>query len=78
MAVPKKRTSMSKRHLRRNYWKRKRYKATVKAFYLDKSVSTDIQEVFLYNNQQKQIKQHTCKFPMPRYIQKAFSYHKGN
>ncbi|KAL4191233.1 hypothetical protein AMTRI_Chr07g79600 [Amborella trichopoda] len=40
MAVPKKHTSMSKKHIRRNYWKRKGYKAAVKAFYLGKSVST--------------------------------------
>nr|AHA13230.1 ribosomal protein L32 [Thaumatococcus daniellii]ASV59779.1 ribosomal protein L32 [Thaumatococcus daniellii] len=40
MAVPKKRTSMSKKRIRRNLWKKKGYLAAVKAFSLAKSVST--------------------------------------
>nr|AXN55019.1 ribosomal protein L32 [Calochilus caesius]AXN55024.1 ribosomal protein L32 [Calochilus paludosus]AXN55025.1 ribosomal protein L32 [Calochilus robertsonii]AXN55026.1 ribosomal protein L32 [Calochilus therophilus]AXN55027.1 ribosomal protein L32 [Calochilus sandrae]AXN55030.1 ribosomal protein L32 [Epiblema grandiflorum] len=40
MAVPKKRTSMSKKHIRRNLWKKKGCLAAVKAFSLAKSVST--------------------------------------
>nr|YP_010604993.1 ribosomal protein L32 [Paphiopedilum vietnamense]WAN80003.1 ribosomal protein L32 [Paphiopedilum vietnamense] len=40
MAVPKKRTSMSKKHIRRNLWKKKGSLAAVKAFSLAKSVST--------------------------------------
>nr|YP_009689385.1 ribosomal protein L32 [Dactylorhiza majalis]QEL51473.1 ribosomal protein L32 [Dactylorhiza majalis] len=40
MAVPKKRTSMSKKHIRRNLWKKKGFLAAVKAFSLAKSVST--------------------------------------
>nr|YP_010212325.1 ribosomal protein L32 [Paphiopedilum bellatulum]UBK10098.1 ribosomal protein L32 [Paphiopedilum bellatulum] len=40
MAVPKKRTSMSKKHIRRNPWKKKGSLAAVKAFSLAKSVST--------------------------------------
>nr|YP_010934309.1 ribosomal protein L32 [Pecteilis hawkesiana]WKV24883.1 ribosomal protein L32 [Pecteilis hawkesiana] len=40
MAVPKKRTSMSKKHIRKNLWKKKGYLAAVKAFSLAKSVST--------------------------------------
>ncbi|KAL4203608.1 hypothetical protein AMTRI_Chr01g128800 [Amborella trichopoda] len=39
MAVPKKRTTMSEKHIHGNYWKRKGYKATVKAFFLGKSFS---------------------------------------
>nr|QXO03217.1 50S ribosomal protein L32 [Dossinia marmorata] len=40
MAVPKKRTSMSKKHIRRNLWKKKGFLAAVKAFSLAKSVFT--------------------------------------
>nr|YP_009366643.1 ribosomal protein L32 [Illicium henryi]YP_010388546.1 ribosomal protein L32 [Illicium difengpi]YP_010430577.1 ribosomal protein L32 [Illicium micranthum]YP_010430814.1 ribosomal protein L32 [Illicium majus]YP_010430972.1 ribosomal protein L32 [Illicium lanceolatum]YP_010534670.1 ribosomal protein L32 [Illicium brevistylum]YP_010534749.1 ribosomal protein L32 [Illicium dunnianum]ARJ62501.1 ribosomal protein L32 [Illicium henryi]UPQ43218.1 ribosomal protein L32 [Illicium difengpi]USS58105 len=40
MAVPKKRTSMSKKRIRRNIWGRKGYWTAVKAFSLAKSVST--------------------------------------
>nr|YP_010294463.1 ribosomal protein L32 [Typha sp. 11CS3675]ULQ68199.1 ribosomal protein L32 [Typha sp. 11CS3675] len=40
MAVPKKRTSMSKKRIRRNIWKKKGSLAAVKAFSLAKSVST--------------------------------------
>nr|YP_010389123.1 ribosomal protein L32 [Cypripedium debile]UPQ44444.1 ribosomal protein L32 [Cypripedium debile] len=40
MAVPKKRTSMSKKHIRRNIWKKKGSLAAIKAFSLAKSVST--------------------------------------
>nr|YP_010259080.1 ribosomal protein L32 [Corybas vitreus]YP_010259082.1 ribosomal protein L32 [Corybas vitreus]YP_010260484.1 ribosomal protein L32 [Corybas dienemus]YP_010260486.1 ribosomal protein L32 [Corybas dienemus]YP_010260639.1 ribosomal protein L32 [Corybas iridescens]YP_010260641.1 ribosomal protein L32 [Corybas iridescens]YP_010260717.1 ribosomal protein L32 [Corybas obscurus]YP_010260719.1 ribosomal protein L32 [Corybas obscurus]YP_010260872.1 ribosomal protein L32 [Corybas macranthus]YP_0102 len=40
MAVPKKRTSMSKKHIRRNLWKKKGSLAAVKAFSLAKSLST--------------------------------------
>lgn len=40
MAVPKKRTSMSKKRIRKNFWKRKGYRAALKAFSLAKSLST--------------------------------------
>nr|AYP32868.1 ribosomal protein L32 [Donax canniformis] len=40
MAVPKKRTSMSKKRIRRNIWKKKGYLTAIKAFSLAKSVST--------------------------------------
>nr|YP_009424980.1 ribosomal protein L32 [Habenaria radiata]YP_010230107.1 50S ribosomal protein L32 [Habenaria cruciformis]YP_010230192.1 50S ribosomal protein L32 [Habenaria linearifolia]ASU93509.1 ribosomal protein L32 [Habenaria radiata]QST19989.1 50S ribosomal protein L32 [Habenaria cruciformis]QST20074.1 50S ribosomal protein L32 [Habenaria linearifolia] len=40
MAVPKKRTSISKKHIRKNIWKKKGSLAAVKAFSLAKSVST--------------------------------------
>nr|YP_010260796.1 ribosomal protein L32 [Corybas cheesemanii]UIX55847.1 ribosomal protein L32 [Corybas cheesemanii] len=39
MAVPKKRTSLSKKHIRRNLWKKKGSLAAVKAFSLAKSLS---------------------------------------
>nr|YP_009581659.1 ribosomal protein L32 [Glaucidium palmatum]QBK49896.1 ribosomal protein L32 [Glaucidium palmatum] len=40
MAVPKKRTSISKKRIRKNIWKRKGCLAAVKAFSLAKSIST--------------------------------------
>nr|ATV98065.1 50S ribosomal protein L32 [Lecythis corrugata]ATV98337.1 50S ribosomal protein L32 [Lecythis pneumatophora] len=40
MAVPKKRTSISKKLIRNNFWKRKGYLASLKAFSLGKSLST--------------------------------------
>nr|YP_010468471.1 ribosomal protein L32 [Aesculus hippocastanum]UVF31581.1 ribosomal protein L32 [Aesculus hippocastanum] len=40
MAVPKKRSSILKKHIRKNIWKKGGYWAAVKAFSLAKSVST--------------------------------------
>nr|YP_009829121.1 ribosomal protein L32 [Danxiaorchis singchiana]YP_009829124.1 ribosomal protein L32 [Danxiaorchis singchiana]WRO37718.1 ribosomal protein L32 [Danxiaorchis mangdangshanensis]QJC59639.1 ribosomal protein L32 [Danxiaorchis singchiana]QJC59642.1 ribosomal protein L32 [Danxiaorchis singchiana]QKV48099.1 ribosomal protein L32 [Danxiaorchis singchiana]QKV48103.1 ribosomal protein L32 [Danxiaorchis singchiana] len=40
MAVPKKRTSMSKKHIRRNLWKKKGSLEAVKVFSLAKSIFT--------------------------------------
>nr|QXX99878.1 ribosomal protein L32 [Allium moly] len=40
MAVPKKRTSISKKRIRRNIWKKKGDLVAIKAFSLAKSVST--------------------------------------
>nr|YP_009975582.1 ribosomal protein L32 [Sibangea similis]QNK04923.1 ribosomal protein L32 [Sibangea similis] len=40
MAVPKKRTSISKNRIRKNIWKRKGYWAVLKAFSLGKSLYT--------------------------------------
>nr|YP_009660051.1 ribosomal protein L32 [Lagerstroemia villosa]QCR99944.1 ribosomal protein L32 [Lagerstroemia villosa] len=40
MAVPKKRTSISKKCIRKNIWKKKAYWAALKAFSLAKSLST--------------------------------------
>nr|YP_009466674.1 ribosomal protein L32 [Genlisea violacea]AUN28728.1 ribosomal protein L32 [Genlisea violacea] len=40
MAVPKKRTSASKKRIRKNFWKGKGYLAALKAFSLAKSLST--------------------------------------
>nr|YP_009942892.1 ribosomal protein L32 [Pseudowintera colorata]YP_784435.1 ribosomal protein L32 [Drimys granadensis]Q06GU8.1 RecName: Full=Large ribosomal subunit protein bL32c; AltName: Full=50S ribosomal protein L32, chloroplastic [Drimys granadensis]ABH88346.1 ribosomal protein L32 [Drimys granadensis]QOD40399.1 ribosomal protein L32 [Pseudowintera colorata] len=40
MTVPKKRTSMSKKRIRKNIWKRKGYWAALKALSLAKSIST--------------------------------------
>nr|YP_010989967.1 ribosomal protein L32 [Tulipa dubia]WOV68488.1 ribosomal protein L32 [Tulipa dubia]WOV68627.1 ribosomal protein L32 [Tulipa alberti] len=40
MAVPKKRTSRSKKRIRRNIWKKKGYLTAIKALSLAKSVST--------------------------------------
>nr|YP_009092729.1 ribosomal protein L32 [Eustrephus latifolius]AIR12557.1 ribosomal protein L32 [Eustrephus latifolius] len=40
MAVPKKRTSISKKRIRKNIWKKKGYLAAIKAFSLAKSICT--------------------------------------
>nr|YP_009861854.1 ribosomal protein L32 [Canarium album]QKD75873.1 ribosomal protein L32 [Canarium album]QUO98460.1 ribosomal protein L32 [Canarium album] len=40
MAVPKKRTSISKKRIRKNRWKKGGYWAALKAFSLAKSLST--------------------------------------
>nr|QHN54994.1 ribosomal protein L32 [Anchomanes hookeri] len=52
MAVPKKRTSMSKKRIRKSLWKKKGYLAALKAFSLAKSVSTGqgIQKFFCATN----------------------------
>nr|YP_010047274.1 ribosomal protein L32 [Clematis taeguensis]YP_010441128.1 ribosomal protein L32 [Clematis hexapetala]YP_010868986.1 ribosomal protein L32 [Clematis mandshurica]QPK41848.1 ribosomal protein L32 [Clematis taeguensis]UER93986.1 ribosomal protein L32 [Clematis hexapetala]UEX91363.1 ribosomal protein L32 [Clematis mandshurica]UTD46532.1 ribosomal protein L32 [Clematis hexapetala]WGU46402.1 ribosomal protein L32 [Clematis mandshurica] len=49
MAVQKKRISMSKKHIRQNFWKNKVYWAGIKAFSLAKSPG--ILKAFLYNKQ---------------------------
>nr|AHA12886.1 ribosomal protein L32 [Maranta leuconeura] len=49
MAVPKKRTSISKKRIRRNIWKKKGYLAAVKAFSLAKSISTGRLKSFFVN-----------------------------
>nr|AYP34909.1 ribosomal protein L32 [Siphonochilus kirkii] len=46
MAVPKKRTSISKKRIRRNIWKKKGNLAAVKAFSLAKSISTGCSKSF--------------------------------
>nr|YP_009437074.1 ribosomal protein L32 [Grammatotheca bergiana]ATG27450.1 ribosomal protein L32 [Grammatotheca bergiana] len=40
MAVPKKRTSRSKKRIRKNIWKRKGYASALKALSLGQSLST--------------------------------------
>nr|YP_009776613.1 ribosomal protein L32 [Moeroris amara]YP_009776870.1 ribosomal protein L32 [Emblica officinalis]YP_010179166.1 ribosomal protein L32 [Breynia spatulifolia]YP_010260224.1 ribosomal protein L32 [Emblica urinaria]YP_010620595.1 ribosomal protein L32 [Phyllanthus niruri]WRY69701.1 ribosomal protein L32 [Phyllanthus fluitans]QJA27099.1 ribosomal protein L32 [Moeroris amara]QJA27524.1 ribosomal protein L32 [Emblica officinalis]QUV75396.1 ribosomal protein L32 [Breynia spatulifolia]QZR91674.1 len=49
MAVPKKRTSISKKRIRKQIWKRKGYWVALKAFSLAKSVSTGNSKGFLYD-----------------------------
>ena len=46
MGVPKKRTSISKKRIRKNIWKRKGYWAALKAFSLGKSISTENSKSF--------------------------------
>nr|YP_009925728.1 ribosomal protein L32 [Incarvillea compacta]QNH82820.1 ribosomal protein L32 [Incarvillea compacta] len=46
MSVPKKRTSASKKRIRKNVWKRKGYWAALKAFSLGKSLSTGTSKSF--------------------------------
>nr|YP_009334538.1 ribosomal protein L32 [Anemarrhena asphodeloides]AEX94418.1 ribosomal protein L32 [Anemarrhena asphodeloides]APO11348.1 ribosomal protein L32 [Anemarrhena asphodeloides]QDM58269.1 ribosomal protein L32 [Anemarrhena asphodeloides] len=57
MAVPKKRTSISKKRIRRNIWKKKGYLAAIKAFSLAKSVSTGDSKSFF-------VRQTTGKKPL--------------
>nr|YP_009319608.1 ribosomal protein L32 [Rhexia virginica]APA18717.1 ribosomal protein L32 [Rhexia virginica] len=58
MAVPKKRTSISKKHIRKNIWKIKAYFTALKAFSLAKSISTDNSKSFFVqqSNNQTSIK----------------------
>nr|YP_009251692.1 50S ribosomal protein L32 [Colchicum autumnale]YP_009863919.1 50S ribosomal protein L32 [Androcymbium greuterocymbium]AKB92975.1 50S ribosomal protein L32 [Colchicum autumnale]QKE31250.1 50S ribosomal protein L32 [Androcymbium greuterocymbium] len=46
MAVPKKRTSMSKKRIRKNIWKKKGYVIAEKVLSLAKSVSTGYSKSF--------------------------------
>nr|UTM96200.1 ribosomal protein L32 [Medinilla sp. Lin681] len=54
MAVPKKRTSISKKHIRKNIWKRKSYFTALKAFSLAKSISTDNSKSFFVQQSNNQ------------------------
>ena len=49
MAVPKKRTSKSKKNARKANWKRKAHKAAQKSFSLAKSLLQSNQTSFVYN-----------------------------
>nr|YP_009663999.1 ribosomal protein L32 [Brandisia swinglei]YP_010759863.1 ribosomal protein L32 [Brandisia cauliflora]YP_010826884.1 ribosomal protein L32 [Brandisia chevalieri]YP_010826974.1 ribosomal protein L32 [Brandisia discolor]YP_010827064.1 ribosomal protein L32 [Brandisia glabrescens]YP_010827154.1 ribosomal protein L32 [Brandisia hancei]YP_010827245.1 ribosomal protein L32 [Brandisia kwangsiensis]YP_010827335.1 ribosomal protein L32 [Brandisia racemosa]YP_010827425.1 ribosomal protein L32 [Bran len=53
MAVPKKRTSASKKRIRKNFWKRRGYWTALKAFSLGKSLSTGNSKSFLSDKQIK-------------------------
>nr|YP_010516462.1 ribosomal protein L32 [Meehania henryi]UXL88635.1 ribosomal protein L32 [Meehania henryi] len=53
MAVPKKRTSASKKRIRKNFWKRKGYWAALKAFSLAKSLSTETSKSFFVRQTNK-------------------------
>nr|UDH55276.1 ribosomal protein L32 [Iris speculatrix] len=55
MAVPKKRTSISKKRIRRNIWKKKGYFAAVKAFSLAKSISTGNSKSFFVRQTSQKI-----------------------
>nr|YP_009569320.1 ribosomal protein L32 [Ceratostigma willmottianum]YP_010689904.1 ribosomal protein L32 [Ceratostigma plumbaginoides]YP_010689986.1 ribosomal protein L32 [Ceratostigma griffithii]YP_010690068.1 ribosomal protein L32 [Ceratostigma minus]QBC67159.1 ribosomal protein L32 [Ceratostigma willmottianum]WBR75613.1 ribosomal protein L32 [Ceratostigma plumbaginoides]WBR75695.1 ribosomal protein L32 [Ceratostigma plumbaginoides]WBR75777.1 ribosomal protein L32 [Ceratostigma griffithii]WBR75859.1 rib len=46
MAVPKKHTSISKKRIRKNLWKRKGFSETLKAFSLARSLSTGNSKTF--------------------------------
>nr|QYC35648.1 ribosomal protein L32 [Scoparia dulcis]UFK62931.1 ribosomal protein L32 [Scoparia dulcis] len=56
MAVPKKRTSASKKRIRKNGWKRKGYGAALKAFSLGKSISTENSKSFFVRQTNKRRK----------------------
>nr|YP_009262911.1 ribosomal protein L32 [Capsicum chinense]YP_009528225.1 ribosomal protein L32 [Capsicum baccatum var. pendulum]YP_009528310.1 ribosomal protein L32 [Capsicum baccatum var. baccatum]YP_009528395.1 ribosomal protein L32 [Capsicum pubescens]YP_009528480.1 ribosomal protein L32 [Capsicum baccatum var. praetermissum]AYN59764.1 ribosomal protein L32 [Capsicum galapagoense]AYN59850.1 ribosomal protein L32 [Capsicum annuum]AYN60108.1 ribosomal protein L32 [Capsicum frutescens]AYN60280.1 ribosoma len=53
MAVPKKRTSRSKKRIRKNIWKRKTYWIALKAFSLAKAISTGESKSFFLVRQTK-------------------------
>ncbi|KAK1405839.1 hypothetical protein QVD17_42442 [Tagetes erecta] len=56
MAVPKKRTSISKKRIRKNIWKRKGYEAALKALSLGKSLSTGNSKSFFVRQTNKSLK----------------------
>nr|WJW61914.1 ribosomal protein L32 [Clematis stans var. austrojaponensis] len=51
MAIQKKRISMSKKHIRTNFWKNQVYWAGIKAFLLQNPFRPGILKAFLYNKQ---------------------------
>nr|WCQ83548.1 ribosomal protein L32 [Triplostegia sp. 20213]WCR48934.1 ribosomal protein L32 [Triplostegia sp. 20552]WCR49017.1 ribosomal protein L32 [Triplostegia sp. 20785]WCR49100.1 ribosomal protein L32 [Triplostegia sp. 20922]WCR49183.1 ribosomal protein L32 [Triplostegia sp. 201048]WCR49266.1 ribosomal protein L32 [Triplostegia sp. 201190]WCR49349.1 ribosomal protein L32 [Triplostegia sp. 201430]WCR49598.1 ribosomal protein L32 [Triplostegia sp. 201785]WCR49681.1 ribosomal protein L32 [Triploste len=53
MAVPKKRTSISKKRIRKNIWKAKAYWSALKALSLGKSLSTGNSKSFFYDKPNK-------------------------
>nr|YP_009633906.1 ribosomal protein L32 [Schrebera swietenioides]QBS48827.1 ribosomal protein L32 [Schrebera swietenioides]QBS54288.1 ribosomal protein L32 [Schrebera swietenioides] len=53
MAVPKKRTSASKKRIRKNIWKGKGYGTALKAFSLGKSLSTGNSKSFFVRKKNK-------------------------
>nr|YP_009477010.1 ribosomal protein L32 [Adenocalymma marginatum]AVM81548.1 ribosomal protein L32 [Adenocalymma marginatum] len=53
MAVPKKRTSASKKRIRKNVWKRKGYCTALKAFSLGKSLSSGNSKSFFVRQTNK-------------------------
>nr|YP_009556547.1 ribosomal protein L32 [Rhabdodendron amazonicum]QBC72571.1 ribosomal protein L32 [Rhabdodendron amazonicum]QBE88202.1 ribosomal protein L32 [Rhabdodendron amazonicum] len=55
MAVPKKRTSISKKRIHKNIWKKKGYRAALKAFSLAKSLSTGNSKSFFVRKISNQI-----------------------
>nr|YP_010625561.1 ribosomal protein L32 [Chrozophora sabulosa]WBG94291.1 ribosomal protein L32 [Chrozophora sabulosa] len=55
MAVPKKRTSISKKRIRKNIWKKGGYWAALKAFSLAKSLSTRNSKSFFVRKLSNQI-----------------------
>nr|YP_010926884.1 ribosomal protein L32 [Melocactus glaucescens]WKK45489.1 ribosomal protein L32 [Melocactus glaucescens] len=72
MAVPKKRTSISKKHIRKNIWKKKGYWAALKALSLSNSINgpgsnfSNLYKGFVYevheNSAQPFIKKKKLKF----------------
>nr|YP_009407229.1 ribosomal protein L32 [Viscum coloratum]ASA46185.1 ribosomal protein L32 [Viscum coloratum] len=51
MTVPKKRTSILKKKIRKNIWKKKIYRMSIKAFSLAKSIATGNSKSFLYSKE---------------------------
>nr|YP_011001614.1 ribosomal protein L32 [Chrysojasminum odoratissimum]WPN86886.1 ribosomal protein L32 [Chrysojasminum odoratissimum] len=61
MAVPKKRTSGSKKRIRKNIWKGKGYGAALKAFSLGKSLSTGNSKSFFVPNNSLKVSKRIIK-----------------
>nr|YP_010173403.1 ribosomal protein L32 [Medicago tenoreana]QSJ48628.1 ribosomal protein L32 [Medicago tenoreana] len=55
MAVPKKRTSISKKNIRKNFWKKKGYWTALKAFSLGQSILTGKSKSFIDKNKEVQL-----------------------
>uniref|UniRef100_A0AAU6QDS9 Large ribosomal subunit protein bL32c n=11 Tax=Engelhardia TaxID=139931 RepID=A0AAU6QDS9_9ROSI len=55
MAVPKKRTSISKKRIRNNIWKGKGYWVALKAFSLSKSLSTGNSKSFFVQQEKNKL-----------------------
>ncbi|PHT86521.1 50S ribosomal protein L32, chloroplastic [Capsicum annuum] len=53
MAAPKKRTSRSKKRIRKNIWKRKTYWIALKAFSLAKAIYTGESKSFFFGTPNK-------------------------
>ena len=56
MAVPKKRTSKSKKKIRETIWKEKAFEARLKAFSLAQSILTGRSKSFYYTTNEKNSK----------------------
>nr|YP_010966605.1 ribosomal protein L32 [Opuntia macbridei]YP_010966620.1 ribosomal protein L32 [Opuntia macbridei]YP_010967247.1 ribosomal protein L32 [Opuntia quitensis]YP_010967262.1 ribosomal protein L32 [Opuntia quitensis]YP_010968047.1 ribosomal protein L32 [Airampoa erectoclada]YP_010968062.1 ribosomal protein L32 [Airampoa erectoclada]YP_010968130.1 ribosomal protein L32 [Airampoa soehrensii]YP_010968143.1 ribosomal protein L32 [Airampoa soehrensii]WNM92835.1 ribosomal protein L32 [Opuntia macbrid len=56
MAVPKKRTSISKKHIRKNFWKKKGYWAALKAFSIAKSLYSGNSTLFIEKKNKKNLR----------------------
>nr|QYB21652.1 ribosomal protein L32 [Lagarostrobos franklinii]BBF90829.1 ribosomal protein L32 [Lagarostrobos franklinii] len=66
MAVPKKRTSKSRKRIRINIWKGKAYQAAVKAFSLAESISTGCSKSFYWATKDKPLRAKPSGFSLKK------------